>query len=210
MPVYTISRTITKADDSSLISLDDAKNLLDIPLTDTSQDVAIQGAIDGISTGICNYCDRFFVVQTYRDQLRNPCFGYGDPLRTRQFPIVTDDTGEAKLTVTVDGVVLDPSSYDLDIDFGRVYLITSGWAGASVVVDYSAGFDPIPPDVVSAASIWLVGDWMARNRDPAIKSEAIFDVMTVVYNDQSSANTMDAGPPDQSCNLLLPYRMMFA
>ena len=210
MAEQLISRVITKATDSSLITLDELKEVLGIPPANTTKDAALQGTIDAVSTGICNYCDRQFVVQVYRDRFRFPCvWTYGQPLRARQFPIETDGTGDALLTVTVDGNVLDPAEYDLDIDNGRIYPI-GGWGATAIVLDYTAGFDPIPADVKSAASLWAVGDWMARNRDPAIKSEAVFDVMTVVYNDLAAANTIAAAPPDAACNLLNPYRMLYA
>ena len=87
----TISRTITPADSTGLITLDEAKVLLAIPDTDTSQDAILQGQIDAVSAGICDYCDRQFVVQTYRDLYGYPCTGYGEPLRARQYPIEVDD-----------------------------------------------------------------------------------------------------------------------
>jgi hypothetical protein len=200
---------ITPAKSKALITIAQAKDALSIPADDTTNDSAIGQLIAQISAAIEHYCDRVFAVQTYRDQITYPCLSYGEPLRIRQFPIRTDDSGEALLTLKVDGNVVDPSTYDLDIDFGRVYFITNGWAGARAVVDYTAGFDPIPPDVQAAATTWLFGGWMSRGRDPSVKSEAIFDVMTVVYQD-TPTGAGEAGPPEQVCGLLTPYRMMFA
>lgn len=209
----TIFRTITPATDTGLITIDRAKEILGIAADDTSHDQALTGLISAVSTAICNYCDRFFVVQVYRDQLRNPCFDYDQPVRVRQFPIQRDDTDEPKLSITMDGLVIDPSTYDVDTDLGRIYRINGAWAGTTLVLDYTGGFDPIPDDVQAAALQWTIESWMARGRDPAIKSEAIFDVMTVVYgNDVSSATsgTPEAAPPDNVRNLLVNYRHMYA
>lgn len=205
-----INRVIKPAKSHALISLAQAKDMCGIKAADTSRDAEVGLLVAQLSAAIENYCDRVFVLQEYRDQHRYPCLGFGEPLRTRQFPIVVDDFGEASLTVTVDGAVIDPSGYDLDIDFGRIYPISFGW-GALVVVDYAAGFDPIPADVQAAVSHWVGGSWTSKGRDPAIRSETIVDVMTVVYADQmTSPAGGNEGPPDAVCGLLSPYRIMYA
>jgi hypothetical protein len=209
---YQFSRLVTPATDSGLITLEQAKLVLGIEDTDTSQDVIVQAQIDAVSAGICNYCDRAFVVQTYRDQFAYPCLGFDDPLRSRQYPIPVDTAGVPTLfTVTVDGNVIDPTLYDLDAENGRAYLINGVWAGAKIVLDYTAGFNPIPPDVQAATNEWLTSRWLSRGRDPAVQSEALFEVATVTYSDAGGAagSGEGGGPPPGVCNWLVPYRMWF-
>jgi hypothetical protein len=205
-----INRVIKPALSHALISLAQAKDLCGIKANDASRDQEVGQLVAQLSLAAEHYCDRFFVVQEYRDQIRYACFGLSEPVRTRQFPIQTDNAGEALLTVTIDGGLIDPSEYDLDLDNGRIYPI-GGWGGASIVIDYTAGFDPIPADVQAAVSHWVGGSWGSRGRDSSIRSETIYEVMTVVYADQqsSAAGGME-GPPDSVCGLLLPYRLMYA
>jgi hypothetical protein len=209
---YQFSRVVTPATDTALITLEQAKLVLGIADTDDSQDPIIQTQIDAVSAGICNYCDRAFVVQTYRDQLMYPSMGFGEPLRARQYPIQLDDVGVPTLfTVTVDGNVIDPTSYDLDAENGRAYMINGGWAGATILLDYTAGFAEIPADVQAAANEWLTSRWLSRGRDPAVTSEAIFEVITTTYSETGGATGSGegGGPPPGVCNWLTPYRMWF-
>ena len=71
MSGYRITRVITPAESLALVSVDQAKAALGIDIADTSQDAALQAQIDSVSAAVNNWCDRVFVVQTYRDQIRN-------------------------------------------------------------------------------------------------------------------------------------------
>jgi hypothetical protein len=203
-----ISRVIVPAASAGLISLDDAKSALGIPSTDTSKDAAVQANVDAISAAIVNYCDREFVVQTYRDTFRQLVGAFGEPLRSRQWPIPATGGAPTLYTVTVDGVVIDPAAYDLDLSNGRAFLLESGWAGTAVLLDYVAGYDPIPPDVVAATGQWLIEVWSQRGRDPSTRSETVPDVISVVYRDDPSgaAGSSGEGPPDGVRDWLWAYR----
>lgn len=104
---YCISRVITPASSLALMTLDQAKTALGIDLADTSQDAAIMQEIAAVSAAIDNYCDRIFIRQTYRDQLRSVCnwLPQGHPIQTEQWPIPLAETGASILTVTEDGAV---------------------------------------------------------------------------------------------------------
>ena len=181
--------------------------MLGIDLTDTSQDVALQSEIDAVSLGIANYCDRGLVVQTYRDQYSKPLLRWGEPLRAQEYPIVIDTAATPatpKLTVTVDGTVLDPTLYNLDPNTGRIFLLDGVWSGMMILLDYTAGYDPIPADLQDAANDWLIGRWKARQRDPTVQSEAVFDVLTVTYTQQSAQT--EIGPPISTRSWLAAYK----
>jgi hypothetical protein len=210
---YRITRVITPADSLALVTLDQAKAALGIDLADTSQDTALTQHIDAVSIAVNNYCSRIFAVQTYRDQLRNAYGGFGEALVTRQYPIVVE--AGTDLVVTEDGAVLDPTLYEVDPDTGRLYRLysassaASAWTAPLILVDYTGGFNPIPPDVQGAALDWVTTRWHAAGRDPALRSETIPDVISQVYAGDAGAGTSAGAIPPGARDLLTPYRLMF-
>jgi hypothetical protein len=212
---YRLTRVVTPAESLALVTLEEVKTALGIPDTDTSQDAMLQLQIDSVSAAIDNYCSRTFVRQTYRDQIRHAShwLKMGSPLKTRQSPIPTAADGTPVLTITENGTALDPTLWEVELGTGELYRLDSAgcmgwWMSELIVIDYDAGFDTIPADVRIAALEWINAGWMARGRDPAVRSEAVFDVLTVNYADPS-ANYADAGvgPPDTVCGRLNPYRI---
>jgi hypothetical protein len=208
-PGYRISRIITPATDQGLITLDDAKVRLGIDPGDTSQDDKITAMIATVSQRISNYCDRLFPQQVYRDQFRGVALDWQKPLHCRQFPVATDDTtGDPMLTVTVEGAVLDPSAYDVSLNDGALYLINGVWSGL-IVLDYTAGYQPIPADLQAVAGDWLQERNLSADRDPSIRSETVSDATTVVYGGTSGSSGADSSyamPPSWVCESLIYYR----
>lgn len=214
---YRISRTMVPADSMALVTLAQAKAVLGIDPADTSQDAALTQHIDQVSLAIGNYCDRIFVHQTYRDQFRYTCswIAPGEPLRVRQFPIVTDVAGAPLLIVTEDGAAVDPAGIEIDSETGLVYRLTSTlgvgtWTGMSIVTDYDGGFEPIPADVQGAALEWITARWAARGRDPALRSETIPDVISQVWATTSDMTSSTFAVPGGVQSLLAPYRLWWA
>ena len=214
MAGYRISRVVVPAESYALVTIDQAKEALGIALDDMSQDAALAAQIDAVSHAINRYCDRIFVVQTYRDQLRavRSWLRPGEPLATAQMPIAEAE-GVALITVTEDGGELDPLNYEIDSDRGLVYRLDSSgfviaWTGSTAVLDYTAGFDPIPPDVQGACLEWLSARYHAVGRDPALRSETIPDLISVVYAGEAGAGTASGQIPPGARDLLEPYRIM--
>lgn len=195
MSGYRISRVTTPATSLALITLAQAKAVLGVALDDTSQDAAITQQIDQVSAAINNHCDRVLPRQEYEDQFRSVCarLDRGEPLRTRQFPIGTDIDDLPLLTVTQDGVLLDETSWEVDIESGALYRIDSGgaaWTGNLIVVDYTGGYDPIPADVQGAALEWINARWASRGRDPMLRSETIPDQISHSWGGDPSMSSM--------------------
>jgi hypothetical protein len=207
-PGVLIPRLITPADDQGLITLDDAKLRLGIDPADTSQDDKLTGMIANVSARMSNYCDRLFPQQVYRDQYRGVCLDLMKPLRCRQYPIALDTSGNPLLTITVEGTAIDPATYDVNPDTGALYLIDGVWVGL-IVLDYTAGYEPIPPDLQSVAGDWVQARYFSADRDPSIQSETVFDASMVVYANaaQAASTTGDAAlPPVWVCDGLIYYR----
>ncbi len=204
---------ITPATSFALATLDEAKAALGIDPSDTSQDAAVQMQIDAVSAAVSNYCNRIFVVQTYRDQLRGHCGSYGEPISTRQWPIVLSETGVPQVVVTENGAALDPSLLEVYPDTGALYrldgaLSPSLWASPLLVIDYQAGYETVPPDLRGATLEWLTARWGATGRDPGLRSETIPDVITQVYSDAASASASSAAAMPAGVRAWLgPYKL---
>ena len=107
-------------------------------------------------------------------------------------------------------ILHDPAFMEVQTDNGSIWrldssLATAAWATSLLVVDYTAGFDPIPADVQGACLEWVGIRYGAVGRDPAIRSETIPDLITQVYgsSDTSSATAMPAAVRDY----LIPYKI---
>jgi len=211
---YRITRVVTPAASLALVTLDQAKAALGIPIEDTSQDTALAAQIDSVSAAINAYCNRIFAVQEYTDQIRNVCGYWGEPLVTRQFPIVEAD-GVPLVTVSEGGLALDPAYLELHPETGSLYRLDSGstavgaWTAPLILVEYTAGFDPVPPDVASAALEWLGARWGNTGRDPGLRSETIPDLITQVYSDGGSNSASAGSIPGGARDLLTPYIIWF-
>ena len=212
---YQISRVITPAASFDLVTLDQAKTMLGIDASDTSQDAAIQQNITAVSAAINRYCDRVFVQQVYRDQYRYVCnwLAAGEPLRTRQFPIATDATGLPLATVTSDGAVLDAAMWEADTESGTFYAIdgaiVDAWTGTTILIDYTGGFDPVPADVQAAALEWVAARYYSVGREPGLRSETIPDLIEQSWDSAGSAASASATmiPPGVE-GLLHTYRII--
>jgi hypothetical protein len=210
---YRITRVVTPAASMALVSLDDAKTALGIDAGDTSQDATLTAQIEATSMAINNFCDRIFVVQTYRDQLRDAYGVYGEPLVTRQYPIMVDDSGVPVVAVSEDSGALDAAFLEVYPEQGALYrldasMLPAAWGAALVVVDYTAGYTAIPPDVMGACLEWLSVRWHGIGHDPSLRSETIPDLITQVYDSSggSSGSAMTAMPGGVR-DWLAPYRI---
>ena len=210
MPSYRISRVIVPADSYALVTVDQAKEALGISLDDMTQDAAVQAQIEQVSAAVARYCDREFVIQTYRDQLRAVCswLRYGEPLPTAQKPIAEAD-GVPLVTITENGAELDTTAFEVDAEHGLLYRLDSygasaAWTGTAAILDYDAGYDPIPPDVQAATLEWINARWSAQARDPALRSETIPDVISQMWSSDAQTPSMPSGARE----LLTPYRII--
>jgi hypothetical protein len=210
---YRMTRVVTPAASMGLVTVEQAKAALGIAAEDTSQDALLTQQIEATSRAINNWCDRIFVVQTYRDQLRNACGWYGEPLVVRQYPIVVDEGGVPLVSVSEDSGALDAAFLEVYPEQGALYrldasMLPAAWGAALVVVDYTAGYTAIPPDVMGACLEWLSVRWHGIGHDPSLRSETIPDLITQVYDSSggSSGSAMTAMPGGVR-DWLAPYRI---
>ncbi len=85
----------------------------------------------------------------------------------------------------------------LDSSLGQIERLSNGrsvraWPDQPIVVEYRAGFDPIPADLYEAVIRLVKMRWFARSRDPLIRSENVVGV----YEAQYFFGTGPGGPAD--------------
>jgi hypothetical protein len=161
------SVVITPAESRALVSLDDVREQLQIKSNDTAHDAWLTKVIARTSRQAERYCHRIFALQSYRDTFGSVTGNTGAPLQTGRAPIVTVDA------LTLDnGAQLADTDFTIDQPPGHLYRLgeSSAWsATTSIIVDYSAGFDPIPDDVQQAVIELCVMEYRGRGRDPMLR-----------------------------------------
>jgi hypothetical protein len=171
---------LTPATDTDLLTLDEAKQFLGQSLTDTSDDAQLQLFIGVNSTNVATLCNRAFwpsyslgreeVQEEWRgigSQLSWPGYYYpdyvpyysGTALRsdaTRLFlshwPVAPADVESVE---SPQGTVLDPSTYEIEPNSGKLSCLTGAFL-EPVVVTYWGGYwlpDGCPPPLKQACSL---------------------------------------------------------
>ena len=162
--------------ETDLITLDDLK--LELGITGTTENAALQARITRLSKQIAEYCDRILalieVEETFAFNASNRLcpqarsFGTSPqpiPLVLMQYP-VTEIT-----SLTRDGTAIDPAEYDLNSASGLLWPRSGLWAGR-IVANYSGGYD-LPegaPATLQSAVIEAVRQRRAYSgRDPSVR-----------------------------------------
>lgn len=163
---FTVVVTPAEANARKLVALADVRETLTIKATDTAQDPWLEKVIARASTQAENYCDRVFAVQTYRDTFVSAFGAIGEPLRLSAVPVLI----EPAATISIDGTGLSVADVNLD-PRGLIYRASDPlrWFGASIVAEYNAGFETIPPDVQQAVIELVVMEFRGRGRDPMLR-----------------------------------------
>ena len=148
----TTVKVITPAESYALISLDELKAYFAIPPADTTNDAQLQGLIDAYSDVVATMCNRVFAKETVEETWR------GDPppyenyrVFLARWPVRPEDIE----TVTANGAIIDPASYEVETASGKLSL--ASW-NEPLVVTYTGGYD-LPdeaPDALKQALMLLV------------------------------------------------------
>ncbi len=210
MPRLTVA---TPAAVTALATLDQAK--ADLGLSGTADDALLTLWLVDASAAIATWCG----LET--DQRGRSSFGTevaSITYRPHEIPV----RAEAPLmlpwrcpivvtAVTVDGVALVSSSYEVDPMAALLWRLDSAgwrssWTPGTIVVTVSAGWalaDGEHPAALRQACLGLIkARWHARLRDPLLKSESVSGVDSVDY----WVGGFSGGMPDDIAALLLPYR----
>jgi hypothetical protein len=168
---YSILRVIAEATETDLVTLDDLK--LELGITGTTEDAALQARITRMSNQIAEYCDRVLglreVEETfsfYASDWRCPCSAPAPrPLVLMQYPIVEI------LSLTRNGIDIAPEEYDLDVDPPFIWPRNGCWSGR-IVAHYTGGY--VLPDEAPATLQAAVNEGVRQRRafssaDPTVR-----------------------------------------
>ena len=179
-------------------------------------DAVLQRYITAASAAIAVYCNRVFPVQTYqdtffpqRDPPISPVIGGVQDLQLAQYPLPAPAS-----SVTENGFALTAEvDYTEDDEIGQLTRLDCRgypqlWPKREIIVQYQAGFDPLPVDLADACIAMVTQRWFARGRDPMMRSEKIPGVAEYQYWVQAgTAASSGANFPPAVLSVLNGYRV---
>jgi hypothetical protein len=147
-------KVLQAADSYALLTLDELKAILNVPLTDTSADAQLQAYIDQYSDVVATMCNRVFAYETVEETWRGDPPPFDSPrLFLTRYPVADADIVSVE---SPRGSVLDPASYEIENASGKLR-IEGAWA-EPVTVTYSGGYHlpaEAPPALKAATGLLI-------------------------------------------------------
>lgn len=173
----SITTVLAAVKSRDLIGLDDVKTALG--LADGSADVFLTKQITFASAAIAQHCNRVFQVEQVKDEFwpaRDAHLQVIEgvaPLQLSRWPVQ-----EITEVLEFGSVLTDGTDYRIDAEDGQLHRLDGisyprRWLPEAISVTYSAGFDPIPPDVQDAAIRLVSARYHERGRDPYLRRKAV-------------------------------------
>jgi hypothetical protein len=163
----SIINIITPATTFDLMSLEEMKEALKIPDTDTSQDAQLQNQITVMSDVIATECNRCFAKEEVQETWRD--------LDSRRVYLSHWPTKAADITAVEcpRGTPYDPSQWELEVASGKLSLFAG--QDEPISVTYTGGYllpDDAPPALKAACEIMIRNYrlWIARQLTSGIRS----------------------------------------
>lgn len=205
-------KVVSRATSRALVSLEAAKQQLDIAADDTGQDQDLQRVIARASSLIERHCCRVFAREVVRETFRQ--------VDARYCVVLQRDPATIR-AVVADGELLDPERYELDgqLLYRIRHGVHAGWFTQRLVVDYAAGYqlpgqpedadaEPLPADLEQACLLLITAMREAAGRDPMLRSQTVPETLSQSWLDPRNAA---AHLPPQVADALGPHsRALFA
>ncbi|WP_316228370.1 MULTISPECIES: phage head-tail connector protein [unclassified Bradyrhizobium] len=189
MPNKIITTLVTAAKSYDLTTLDVVKQ--ELALTNGAKDELLKRYIASASAAAAQYCNRRFQAETVKDEIfpaQDPhpwvLSGSFEVLQLSRWPIiklVPSSVGGGGLTEN--GVDLF-EGVDFKVDYTTGALIRidvagnrTMWNALPKVVQYQAGYDPVPPEIEDAVLRMVSRRYATQGRDPNLKQESIAGVV---------------------------------
>lgn len=186
----------------SWITLEQAKTRLGIDCADPSQDSKVQSAIDYAVAMVESYCQRHFEKMTYVDEF----YPYTLTPYLGNWPVAS-----------LDKVELDDNDLTADVEYNldkmrgvvRFDQGLNNWTGYyAMKLTYTAGYDPIPDDLMTATLDVVMARFHRENDDPSrgpVKFERIDGSVSVSYGEPAGTDP-EAGSVSPYVAVLNRYR----
>ncbi len=227
MPVRIVSTVVTSASSYDLTTLDNIKDDLAIPNTDTSSDATLSRYITEQSAMVAQYCNRVFPIESLQDVIypdRDPypyqVTGMLSELLLSRFPIVAVTMVTDTVAVGVANTLTEGSDFIVDVERGWLTKVDpntgypTGWSADQYTVQYSAGLFEAgsgtpPPDLEMAVLRMVTARFKARGRDPFLRSQGEPGVGNEQYWIGALPGQTGPFPPDIAA-VLEKYRVPLA
>jgi hypothetical protein len=161
-----------------LTTLADVK--VDLGIAGPAEDATLARYISESSLQLAHACNRVFAQETLSEQFR----------LDEAKPVLVLARRPAAITSISedDAAPLTNADWEMDGNGGLLYRLEDdrriAWTASKVVVAYSAGFDlpgGAPSDLQKAARTLVRAQWLAKGRDPLVRSESVPGVYEVAY-----------------------------
>lgn len=186
---------------NAILTLNEAKTYLKLPLVNTSQDDVIELWINAAADFFETECDRILKKKTGIVEYHGSKASQSIVLR--QFPViaVTEIRVDPTAAFTDPGTIVDPSSYAWDEEGEVTYLTGRCFPSGkkSVKVTYDAGYDPVPYDLKEAAN-WYVY-WRSKIRDAG-------DIGRSTRSKEGESTSYSQSVPQDIMDTLLRYKRL--
>lgn len=158
-------KVLTPADSYALLTLDELKPMLNVPLSNTTEDELFQMWIDQYSDVVATMCHRVFAYETVAETWRSESAPFDRALLfLTRYPVADADITAVE---SPRGNILDPASYEVENVSGKLR-IEGAWT-EPVTVTYSGGYhlpDEAPPALKAATGL-LVQAAQMQSKVPA-------------------------------------------
>lgn len=201
----SILTVITPATNRRLTEVDTVKAVLGV--TGATDDTLIGTLIDQMSAAAESYCNRVFAKETIEETFRH--LAGLDFIILRRRPVVDI------ASITVDGVALEETQYEVDAEAGFLYRLDGSdcrvrWCASKVVISYDGGYVPpgdegrtLPQDLEAGVIELIKVSYLSRKRDPGLKREFVPGVIDYEY---FQADATVGSLPTAATDKLDPYR----
>jgi hypothetical protein len=181
-------KVLTPADSYALLTLDELKAAFAIPVTDTSQDAALQALIDGYSDVVATMCNRVFAKEKVEETWR------GDPPPYENYRVFLArwpvDPADIETLMSGDALV-DPANYEVETASGKLSL--AGAWNEPLVVTYTGGYDlpeETPPALKQAMQLLIqtARAQQLRGFATGVRSISHKDARVMYFDPNATAN----------------------
>lgn len=149
-------KVLVPAESYDLLTLDEAKTILGISATDTSEDNQIKMWIAHYSDVVATMCNRVFAKETVEETWRGDTMPFDCPrLFLTHYPVADEDIESVE---SPRGSSVDPAAWEVENRSGKMR-IDGAWAEPVTVV-YTGGYDlpdEAPPALKQATGLLIQG-----------------------------------------------------
>ncbi|NOW85537.1 hypothetical protein B0H39_003418 [Clostridium beijerinckii] len=135
-----------------LTTIEKVKSYLQIPQSNTNEDIFLQDIVDSVQEQIESHCKRKFDIDTYMEthQCKHKCFPKNTPLKEVK-SIIRDDNTLESTDYKIRGNYIEFASDLKGYTIGGSVLYASDYV-SEITITYTAGYDAIPKDLSMAAT----------------------------------------------------------